>query len=308
MHLFFKKGMYNNNANEYNKIKNKIKNILLVYQSYKSQDNKSQDLLNEIFSFLKSFNKSNFEIKCNCIERDSLKLEHYRNIDLVLVLGGDGTFLRTSHLNINKPMLGINPNPEKKEGFYMQSKIYDYKDKLIKVFQNNYKIIKLLRLGVKINSKKIIQKVLNEVYIGDSKPYNVFNYIIKIKTSNKNIYNKNNNKNTSIENNLFEEFQRSSGFLIGTPSGSHAWISSSGGIKQEIIDNKFQFIARELYEGKLTKNYKLKNGLLNPEEKIIIIPKSKGILVIDSISSEYKLNIDDEIEVFVDEPLNYVVF
>ncbi|MEM4397901.1 MAG: NAD(+)/NADH kinase, partial [Candidatus Woesearchaeota archaeon] len=243
---------------------NKFENFLLVYQ-------KDSHYLEEILNFLEK------KSKCLCVERDSLLEEHYKNIDLIVVLGGDGTFLRASHLNKNIPIIGINPNPEKKEGFYMQLTLTNYKEKIEKIINGkvneDYSIIKLLRLSAKINNKKLPQLILNEVYIGDEKPYNVFNYIIQIKKNNK----------------IQEEFQRSSGILVGTPSGSHAWLSSAGGKKQKITDNKFQFVVRELYEGRLTKNYKLKNGFLeyNKDNKIIVIPKSKGILVIDSISPEY---------------------
>lgn len=176
----------------------------------------------------------------------------------------------------------------------MKTTIYDYKEKIEKILfgkkNKDFKIIQLLRLGVKINNQKIKQLVLNEVYIGDKKPYNVFNYILEV--------------------NGKKEFQRSSGLLIGTPSGSNAWLSSAGGFKQNIDDNKFQYLARELYEGRLTNNYKLKNGFVEnkPNNKITITPKSSGILVIDSISPEYELNIDDKIEVFTDDYLNYIIF
>ncbi|MEM2131453.1 MAG: NAD(+)/NADH kinase [Candidatus Woesearchaeota archaeon] len=281
----------NNKKQLKNPSKKNFENILLVYQE-------NSLFLSEVLNFLKS--KTN----CLCIERDFLKEEHYNNINLIVVLGGDGTFLRASHLNKNIPMIGINPNPEKKEGFYMKATIQDYKEKIEKILFGkiniDYKIIKLLRLGVKINNKKLPQYVLNEVFIGDKKPYNVFNYILKIQKKEK----------SDDKEKIIEEFQRSSGLLIGTPSGSNAWLSSAGGLKQNLEDKQFQYIARELYEGRLTKNYKLKQGFLesNPHNKVLFIPKSKGILVIDSISPEYELNINDEIDVFTDEYLNYIIF
>jgi len=159
----------------------------------------------------------------------------------------------------------------------MKSNINDYKGKLDRIISGKFKIKELLRLNVKINNKIIPDICLNEIFIGDSKPYNMFNYKITIKNK--------------------TEFQRSSGILVGTPAGSYAWLKSANGKILKINSKKYQYLCRELYSRNLTKNYKLKKGILKESEKVKIEVKSPGILIIDSVSSEYNLDRQDIIEI-----------
>ncbi|MEK6917246.1 MAG: NAD(+)/NADH kinase [Nanoarchaeota archaeon] len=252
-------------------------NILLVYIK-----NQNLEVLTSVKKILKNHDVTP-------IERDALKNNHYNDKNLVVVIGGDGTFLRASHFNKETPMFGINPTPSTKEGFFMQADKNDFQNKLNEVLEGKYKLSKLQRLEIKINGKKIPEYCLNEVYVGDVKPYNMFNYIISV--------------------NGREEFQRSSGILIGTAAGSHAWLKSATGKVMDIEEEKFQYIARELYEGRITKTYKLRKGVLKESHVIEIAPKNPGILVIDSISTEYKVKENDKIRITTSkEKLNYVSF
>jgi NAD kinase len=212
------------------------------------------------------------------VDRECLTDKSYTGIEFIVVIGGDGTFLRTSHLNTDIPMVGINPFPEKKEGFFMKLRRETYKSQLEDI--NRLKLAKsLLRLETSINGKKLTELCLNEVFIGDSKPYNMFNYDIEVKGK--------------------REFQRSSGVLIGTPAGSHAWIKSAGGKVLDLGSRSFQYLSRELYENRLTKGYKLRKGILGSEESIKVIVKSPGMLIIDSVSREYMLKVGDVITICV---------
>ena len=253
-----------------------MKSVLITYQ-----ENLFLDILNNVKSILQEY-----KVVYSEKEREDLVKEDYSGKNLVIVIGGDGTFLRANHLNKDVPMFGINPIPEKKEGFLMQSTKDDYEEKLVKVINDDYKIKKILRLEVTINDKKVDEYVLNEVYIGDAKPYNMYNYDIILDGK--------------------EEFQRSSGVLIGTSAGSNAWLKSAGGKVLSKFDDKFQFIVREPYECKLTKDYKLKKGVLSEDKTIKFVSKTKGVLVIDSIGPEFKLRIQDK--VFIKPSPNYLCY
>ncbi len=256
-----------------------INSVLIVFH-----DGQHKIVLPTLEKILKSK-----KIEYSTVDRECLNDKSYDNKELVIVIGGDGTFLRANHLNKNVPMLGINPNPRNKEGFYMQADALNFEEKLDLVLENKFKIIYLLRLNAEINGQKLKQSCLNEIYIGDIKPYNVFNYELIIDGK--------------------REFQRGSGVIIGTPSGSSAWLKSSGGRLMKLDEQKFQYVSRELYEGKLTKKYILKQGIVEKEKIIELFCKSPGILVIDSISPEYELKIDDKIKLYVDKnPLNYIAF
>ena len=220
-------------------------------------------------------------------DRECLTNKCYKHIDLIIVIGGDGTFLRASHLNKNIPMLGINPDPSKKEGFFMQANRINYKDKINKILKNNFSTIKLLRLKVELDNKQLNHLVLNDVYIGDAKPYNLFNYNISI--------------------NGEKEFQRGSGIIIGTPAGSTAWLKSLKGYVMDLQEEKFQYVTRELYTGRLTPSYTLKRALLNKNQTIEITYLTPGIIVIDSITQEVKVNKGGKVKVSVASfKLNYI--
>jgi len=169
----------------------------------------------------------------------------------------------------------------------MHSNVNDFEEKVKKILKKNSTVKRLLRLCVHINGKILSELALNEVFIGDAKPYNMFNYNLKIDDK--------------------KEFQRSSGILIGSPAGSHAWIRSAGGKVLDIKENKFQYVVRDLFEGKLTNNYKLRKGILSKDQTIEITVKTPAILVMDSVSPEYKLEREDKVTVSVAEnSLNYV--
>lgn len=210
-------------------------------------------------------------------ERETLVKNDYNNKDLIIVVGGDGTFLRANLLNKNIPVIGINPDPKQKVGFFTRADISNYKTKLEKIKNNEFEILKILRLETYINGKKLKDICLNEIYIGDKKPYNMFNYDISI------------NDKT--------EFQRSSGVLVSAPCGSYAWAKSAGGKEIKLENNNFQYLVREPYISRLTPEYELLKGILNNDNSVKITIKTPAILVMDSISEEYKLNKGDVVEI-----------
>ena len=211
--------------------------------------------------------------------RVKLTIDDYKNKEIIIVIGGDGTFLRASHLNTNIPMFGINPKPHRKVGFFTRANNLNFKKKIELILKNDFFITKTLRLEAKINDQLIKDLCLNEIYVEHHKPYYMFNYDLSI------------NKKT--------EFQRSSGVLIGTPSGSHAWIASAGGKKLNIKSRKYQLIAREPYISRLTSNYNLTKLNLVEKDIVKIKCKTKSVLVMDSIGKVHKLNPKDIVEISV---------
>ena len=223
-------------------------------------------IINKVLDFLK-----NNDIKYTVKDRECLNNECYLDKDLVIVIGGDGTFLRASHHNKDIPVIGINPQPGKKEGFFMQADVTTY-EKILSGLLDKINTVDLLRLQVQINNKQLPVLALNDVFIGDAKPYNMFNYELVIENQ--------------------REFQRGSGLIIGTPAGSSAWLKSAGGKVMDLEDTRFQFVARDLFEGRLIKGNKLKNGII---DSIKIISRCPGIVVIDSISKEYNIKSGDTV-------------
>ena len=239
----------------------KINNILIVYTTPRTKEQKST--FETIENILKKY-KINYKLA----NRDRLNKNQFKNKELVIAVGGDGTFLRAAQFVEKQPLCGVNSDTKNKEGFFMKSSRNNFEIKLKKIINNKIKIRKLPRLEAYINGKKIEALALNEFFIGARKSYHAAKYMIKIAKK--------------------RERQKSSGILITTPTGSYAWAKSCYSKTLSLDSKNYQFIVREPYEGNVFKNYRLKYGVLNKNQKINIISEMlDGILVADSVSREY---------------------
>ena len=89
---------------------------------------------NTIEKVLEIIKKSKLQYKI--IERSLINKKICCNQDLIIVIGGDGTFLRVSHFVDNTPILGVNANTKRKEGFLMQTNISTFEKKFKEVLSN----------------------------------------------------------------------------------------------------------------------------------------------------------------------------
>jgi NAD+ kinase len=241
----------------------KIDNVLVVYANPKNNAEKST--LELVKRILKKH-----EINYKDVHRGKLNRKLFQNKDLIITVGGDGTFLRASHFIFDKtPVLGVNSDPRYKEGFFMVSTKNDFEEKLQKILDNDCKIKKINRLEAYISNKKVSELALNEFYIASEKPYHTTIYFLNVRGK--------------------KERQKSSGVLISTAAGSHAWIKSAGGKILPLGSNKFEYLVREPYYGRTCAKCDLFNGILNKDEKIeIVFEVGNGILIADSLSKEHK--------------------
>lgn len=239
----------------------RLNNALIVYTNPTTKEYKST--LEIVKRTLKKYS-----IKYVVANRDRLTKAQFQNKGLIIAVGGDGTFLRAAQFVNNQLMLGVNADVKNKEGFFMKSDKRDFEIKLNKIMHNNFKIKKLMRLEAYINNKKIETFALNEFFAGPKKSYHAAKYLIEV--------------------NGKKERQKSSGVLITTPIGSYAWAKSCSNKILDLNSKNYQFVVREPYEGKVFKNYKLKYGILNKNQKISIISEMlDGILIADSVGREY---------------------
>ena len=249
-------------------------NILVVYT-------KNDKAVNLIKSSL-----SKKDINFKCIERSRLKKTIFKNKNLIIAVGGDGTFLRTSHFIKDEFLFGVNSNPDRKEGFFMSSCKNDFDKKLELFLNNKFYVEKLTRLKSKINKKEVCL-ALNEVFIGNKIPYKTSHYKI-------------------FFNNKTEE-QKSSGVLVGTSSGSNAWLKSAG-VKPFSSSKNFYFIVREPYTGKLTKPLLIKGFISYNKVLKIKFGRDNGIAAVDS-NKKYKFKKGSVIEITISKnPLNVIRF
>ncbi|MDP3765459.1 MAG: NAD(+)/NADH kinase [Nanoarchaeota archaeon] len=241
----------------------KLSNILIVYTPTTTKE--QQSTLEIVGQILKKY-KINYKLA----NRGRLNKNYFQNKDLIIAVGGDGTFLRTAHFVDKQVIFGVNADIKNKEGFFMKADKNDFERKLKQIIKNKIKIMKLLRLEAYINSKKIETLALNEFFIGARKSYHAAKYVIGVDGK--------------------KERQKSSGILITTPNGSYAWAKSCCNKTLPLNSKNYQFVVREPYEGQVFKNYKLKYGILDRNQKVSISSEMlDGILIADSVSMEYNL-------------------
>ncbi|MBI2523296.1 NAD(+)/NADH kinase [Candidatus Woesearchaeota archaeon] len=262
----------------------KIKNTLVVYTKLKNLAEKQT--LQVVEKTLKKYNVSYIISK-----RESLNKKLFQNKDFIIAVGGDGTFLRASHFIFDTtPILGVNSNPKSKEGFFMSAAKKDFDKKFNKIINNSFKIKKLNRLEAYLDNKKIPELALNEFYISSKKEYHTARYYLTIRGQ--------------------RERQKSSGIIISTAAGSYAWMKSAGGKQLPLNSDKFEYIVREPYCGRISAKCGLVNGILDKDKKIIVeFELGDGMLIADSLSVEHTFKAKEKVTVRMsNKPLHSVSF
>ena len=239
----------------------KLKDVLIVYTHPAYGQYKST--LNAVKKVLKKYS-----ISYKLVDRDKLKEEQFLGKNLVIPVGGDGTFLRASQFVKTQLIFGVNADAKNKEGFFMQSDKSNFEPRLKKIMNNKFKIKKLPRLEARIDNHKIWNFALNEFFIGPKKSYHAAKYIVQIKNK--------------------KERQKSSGILVTTPAGSYAWARACSNKTLPLDSKDYQFVVREPYEGNVFKNYKLKYEVLSKTEKVNVYSEMlDGVIVADSVGKEF---------------------
>ncbi|RMF07321.1 hypothetical protein D6764_00120, partial [Candidatus Woesearchaeota archaeon] len=212
-----------------------MKRVLVVHMSYHTPAHRRT--LRTVREVLKKKG-----IEYCFVHRARINPDHVRGCDLIIVIGGDGTFLRTSHFVEGKtPLLGVNSDPSKKEGFFLRTYAETFQKRLEKILAGKEKPTKLARVKAFIDNKRVEELALNEFFFGARKSYRMALY--RIKVGNK------------------EEQHKSSGVIVAAPAGSHAWALSAGGKRVPLTSGRTQYLVRELYRGKLT-GHEIKHGFL----------------------------------------------
>jgi len=254
-----------------------FKNILIVESGKKSK--KHKEVLVKVMGIL----KNNLLLKSS----SELVQSDFDNIDLVLTIGGDGTFIKASHFIEGIPILGINSEPEFSEGALKSLKENEL-DQLENMINGKFKILERERIKIKLNNKIIDKHAINEIYIGAAKQFHTSRYKIKFKNK--------------------SEEQRSSGVIVVTGSGSNAWYKSAGGTPFNHNEKKLAFLVREPYFGNLFKPTMIQ-GEISLGEKIEFISKKheEGIIAIDS-NVIFDFNEGDIVEIEIsDKPLKVLI-
>jgi NAD kinase len=242
------------------------KNALVVYYVH------NYNALKEIERCLRE-NKVSYA----AVERESVSGRTFLNKDLIISVGGDGTFLKVARFAGRIPIFNVSSGPRYNEGFFARADAKDFCKKLKRILAGNYKITNLARLEGTFKSCADLIVAVNEIFVGSGQPQHTSRYVLEV--------------------NGKKEFQKSSGVIVATPAGSHAWAKSAGAKPLPLTSKKFLFIVREPYIGRLTPT-KMHYGVLSKDKVVRIYSQThKGIAVADSSQKAHRLADGEVIEI-----------
>ncbi len=259
-----------------------LKNVLVVYSDSKSKEHKKT--MKEVKRVL-----AKYKINSVFVRKEEQKKKLSKNTDLVISVGGDGTFMDASHLIKDDTLiLGVNSDPMSSEGVHTNVTRKDFEKRILQIINGDFSVEKWTRLEVIINGSGKKAYALNEVYVGASHIYNTSRYSLYV-------------------NGKWEK-QKSSGILISTGCGSTAWYQSAGGRPFSKTEKEARFIVREPYCGHLVCGRTISGIIKNGEKLIIKSEMRDGIVAIDSFK-EYKLPKEKIVTVKIsDKPIHVAVF
>ena len=151
--------------------------------------------------------------------RSDLTPERFENIDLAVTVGGDGTFLETSHyLSSETPILGVNSDPSRSVGFFSACSGPEF----LALFERLDEIprAEVTRAEVVIDGQVTGPPVLNDVLFASPNPAATTRY------------------------RLGDLRYRNSGLLACTAAGSTAWMFQEGGVPMQLDDTRLQILHR----------------------------------------------------------------
>ncbi len=185
--------------------------------------------------------------------------------EVVITIGGDGTFIRACHKYPNAIFFGIHTGHL---GFYSNYGVEDLAELVNTINSDYYEIINMPLLTVEVfNNTKRIYQAINEMTI-----------ICPPRTLNLDVY---------INDKFFEHF-RGTGLCISTPTGSTAYNKSLGGA---IIDHNLKVMQLTEIASINSMSYKTINSPLVLGDNYTIELKPVGkykfiFLTIDNLSIE----------------------
>lgn len=220
------------------------------------------------------------------------------DIDLVISVGGDGTFLSASH-NLNNiiPILGVNSDPSTSVGFFCTSTIDTFYDDLLKVLDKTIPVTSLTRMAIRKNDKIITNRILNDVLFCHTNPASTSNYIFQLmerRSLTPNVF-KINNKESKYSPLSTQETQKSSGLWVGPAAGSTAARRSAGFKPMDLDSPNIQLVVRELYY-RPSANQGTSEIIASPGKSIRVISKmDSSAMYLDGDYSVVPVGLGDEI-------------
>lgn len=242
----------------------------------------------EHYSSLKRVEKIFKEHKVSYTKRRRGRKIDYSKFDLIVTVGGDGTFLEAARNVKNQAVLGINSSSRYSVGRLCAADAKNFKVILRKVLRGQFKVKNLYRLRLQFDHKKSVDAV-NDLLVCHENPAALSRYSLNVKG--------------------VKEEQRSSGIWVSTAAGSSGAIQSAGGRVFSLFDKKFQYRPRELFSGK-NRRYRLKGGTLSPRQSIVVASlMPKGVIYVDGAHVHFPFKYGSKVKISLSpKPLKTLTF
>jgi len=196
--------------------------------------------------------------------------------NLVVSVGGDGTFLQAAHHVKKIPILGVNSDPSRSEAVFCAATHRTFPRLCRASLAGRLPELRLYRLQLALNGKRLPQRALNDVLVAHEDPATMSRYRLRIGSR--------------------EEFQKSSGLWVATAAGSSSAVLAAGGIRLPWSAKRFQYRPRELYRGRLA-HTRLRGGVLWAHQSVLVTwLMRRGSAFIDGPHIAIPLRFADQLE------------
>jgi NAD+ kinase len=203
-----------------------------------------------------------------------------RRYDLVVSLGGDGTFFATARYLQDTPIFGINSDPANSLGLWTCADRTSFREPLERALAGKLKASRIHRMLIAINGRPVREQAFNDVLIAHKNPAAMTRYRLEVGSA--------------------TEDQRSSGVWVSTAAGSTAGIRSAGGRRMPISSRRLQYLVREPYTWP-QRRYRLQRGFAT-RFQLQTLTVDLG-LWIDGSRVRYELGLGDRVDLQIGPPL-----
>jgi NAD+ kinase len=279
-------------------------NVLLLYKKsaysiYFEQPHssiKGKVLPHEISRFEKTHRK---HFECLQIVEDFLKHSNipyskvcrgrkiaYEKFNVIVTVGGDGTFLEAARGVRHQALLGVNSDPTWSVGRFCSANAENFGDTFKSYLDGKIPLQKLHRFCVKVRGQSV--EVLNDILVCHHNPAAMSRYYLSV--------------------NGRKEEQKSSGIWVSTAVGSSGAIKSAGGRQLPQKSDQIQYRPRELYVGRGKAGYMLQGSVLSSASKIEVTSLMReGFVFVDGSHVFFPFDFGETIRIARSKyPLNVV--
>jgi len=208
----------------------------------------------------------------------------YSRYDLVITVGGDGTFLEASQKIKNQTILGVNSAPSFSVGKLCSASAKNFETMVQCIVKKRFTLSFLQRLRLQLEGHIRPVDCVNDILVCHSNPAAMSRYYLGI--------------------GKIKEEQRSSGLWVATPSGSSGAIKSAGGQCFRSKERKMQYMPRELYYG-FNKDYRLTGDILKTDQTMFVTSLMRnGMIYVDGTHNNFKFPYNSTLKIsFSPNPL-----